>query len=136
MAGLKVTFLPVSIFETGDVFEVYVDVRFDGGDYATGGIAPTWDYTTALNAGLLIGAFRKVSQVHATRPPIAWSVFSGYPALTFQLVPVATSPLPTVIVMTSSTGAEFANATPLTAGIQGTTPLVPNTVLLRFKNEL
>ena len=60
------------------------------------------DYTTALNAGLKIGGFKKVSQVHATRPPIMWSVFSGYPALTFQLIPRATSPLPTVFVLTSS----------------------------------
>ncbi len=140
MAELITTFLPISIYEGGDTFEVFAEIRFDGGDYEQGGLAAVWDYTTALRsdayANLVNTAFRKVSLVHATRPPISWSVFCGDPALTIALVPQTTSALPLVIVLTSSTGAEFTDDTALAAGMQGTAPVVPHLVRLRYKNEL
>jgi hypothetical protein len=131
MAALVVTFLPTSISHDGEHLVVHGEVKFDSGDYAAGGNQAAWDFSTAPNA-----AFQKslkVSNVHASRPPVVAQLLSGAASHALNAKIVAGSALPKVQVTQASNGAEVANG-PLAAAVAS--PATPHRFTLKYRANI
>ncbi len=134
MAALVVKILPLSVVDGGNTIDVFGQVTFDNGDYATGGVAAVWDYTTAPDTSLALGKLLRTQAIHATQPPITSVVHCGDAQHSLSVIPVTGSALPKVGGAVVATGAEFTNAAALPAGVQA--PLFPHTIWLRYKKNL
>lgn len=135
MATLVVSLLPTNITEDGNETVVAGEIRFNGGNYVTGGVQAVWDYTDTPSANFSV--LKRTGQAHVGKEPKIANLRCGSPKFALNPIVVKGSPLPKIQVFTVSSNAEATNGAALDSSMQSTTPPpFPHWFEFRYKKNI